>query len=101
MKYIQRKDGKQLETVDQFETSKEAREMLKEYQISDRYASYYISTRPCKDWRGQEMNVQKLMLLLDVDMLANNKLTLSSLPSVTFEQDDEYRTKELNVLDVK
>lgn len=52
MKYIQRKCGftKQLETVDQFETYKEAREMLKEYQISDNQGYYYISQRACKDW---------------------------------------------------
>ena len=51
MIYIQRKDGKQLETVDEFETRKEAREMLKEYRISDNTADYYISSRPCKDWK--------------------------------------------------
>jgi hypothetical protein len=52
MKYIQRRDldTKQLETVDEFETSKEAREMVKEYRLSDRSAEYYISTRACKDW---------------------------------------------------
>ena len=49
MIYIQRKDT-YLETVDQFETRKEARAMLKEYQLSDRSAWYYLSSRPCKDW---------------------------------------------------
>lgn len=52
MVYIQRKEGMTLETVDQFETRKEAREMLKEYQQSDRGALYYISQRPCKHWRS-------------------------------------------------
>lgn len=51
MKYIQRKDQYGLETVDQFETITEARDMVKEYRISDPYAEYYISSRPCKDWR--------------------------------------------------
>ena len=51
MIYIQRKDGKDLETVDEFETRKEAREMLKEYRLSDRSASYYISSRCCKVWK--------------------------------------------------
>jgi len=53
MKYIQRKDSdtKQLETVDEFETSKEAREMLKEYRLSDNSAYYYISSRCCKHWK--------------------------------------------------
>ena len=51
MKYIQRKDLNGLETIDQFETSKEAREALKEYKLSDSYAEYYISSRPCKGWK--------------------------------------------------
>lgn len=50
MKYIQRKDGKYIETVDEFETRKEAKEMLKEYRMSDMSAEYYISNRACKDW---------------------------------------------------
>ena len=50
MYYIQRKDKKDLETVDQFDTRKEAREMVREYQISDTSAQYYISTRACKYW---------------------------------------------------
>jgi len=49
MKYIQRK-GQYLETVDEFKTFKEAREMLKEYQMSDPTGYFYISSRPCKDW---------------------------------------------------
>ena len=50
MVYIQMKYGKDLETVDQFETYKEARLMLKEYQLSDSYASYYLSSRACRAW---------------------------------------------------
>lgn len=49
--YIQRKDGRNLETVDESSTRKEAREMWKEYIISDTSAHYYISTRPCKNWK--------------------------------------------------
>ena len=51
MKYIQRKDSNGLETVDEFETYKEARQMLKEYRISDTSAEYYISSRCCKHWK--------------------------------------------------
>jgi hypothetical protein len=51
MIYIQRKDGNGLETVDHFETYKEARLMLKEYQLSDSYANYYLSSRACKHWK--------------------------------------------------
>jgi hypothetical protein len=48
MIYIQRRDENGLETVDEFETRKEAREMLKEYQLSSRDASFYLSSRCCK-----------------------------------------------------
>ena len=49
--YIQRKDGKDLETVDEFETCKEAKAMVKEYRLSDSSAYYYISSRCCKHWK--------------------------------------------------
>jgi hypothetical protein len=53
MRYIQRKDQNGLETVDEFETVKEARAMVKEYRISDHSAQYYISSRACKHWRNK------------------------------------------------
>ena len=49
MIYTQRKSSA-LETVDEFETRKEAIAMLKEYQQTDRSATYYLSTRPCQAW---------------------------------------------------
>ena len=49
--YIQRRGNGQLETVDEFATRKEAREMLKEYQLADSGAHYYTSTRACAHWR--------------------------------------------------
>jgi hypothetical protein len=52
MKYIQRKDGNDLETVDEFTTYKEARAMLTEYRMADPYAYYYISNCCCKHWRA-------------------------------------------------
>lgn len=53
MKYIQRKDldTKQLETVDEFDDPKVAKIMLKEYQVADPSARYYISSRPTRCWR--------------------------------------------------
>jgi hypothetical protein len=51
MTYIQRKGDGYLETVDEFSTRKEARKMLAEYQLSDPYAEYYLSSRPCKAWK--------------------------------------------------
>jgi len=57
--YIQRKDQYQLETVDEFDTQKEARAMLKEYRMSDNSAQYYISSRPCKAWRDDQATFDK------------------------------------------
>lgn len=51
MYYIQRKDIRYLETGDEFEKFKEAKEMLKEYRLSDYSAEYYISSRACKAWK--------------------------------------------------
>lgn len=51
MTYIQRKDTYNgLETVDQFESYREAREMLREYRLADMSAEYYLSQRACKHW---------------------------------------------------
>jgi hypothetical protein len=49
--YIQRKGDGYLETVDEFETLKEAQQMRAEYQLSDSSAHYYTSSRPCKAWK--------------------------------------------------
>lgn len=51
--YIQRKDSRYLETVDEFPTSEEARAMLTEYQLADPSARHYISTRCCANWRNR------------------------------------------------
>ena len=48
--YIQRRDGRQVETVDQFDTRAEALAMLTEYRIADPSAVHYLSRRPCKGW---------------------------------------------------
>lgn len=52
MFYIQRRDGRQLETVDEFTTRREARAMLAEYRMSDPAGAYYLSTRACRAWRA-------------------------------------------------
>lgn len=51
--YIQRKDSRYLETVDEFSTRKEAHAMLTEYQLADPSARHYISTRCCANWRNR------------------------------------------------
>ena len=50
MYYIQLKTGNELETIDQFNSYKEAKANLTEYRISDTSGYYYISKRACKHW---------------------------------------------------
>lgn len=54
MFYINTKTIDGVETVDQFETRKEAREMLSEYQMSAPEMGYYLSTRATREWRESE-----------------------------------------------
>lgn len=53
MTYINIKNNNEVETVDEFDTYKEAKEMLKEYQLSDSYNNYYISQRSIKEWKNK------------------------------------------------
>ena len=48
--YINRKGQGQVETVDEFDTRKEARAMLAEYRMADPSAHHYLSSRPCEGW---------------------------------------------------
>lgn len=47
MFYIQRKAEGVLETVDEFESKKDALEAIIEYRLSDSYAIYYMSRKKC------------------------------------------------------
>ena len=40
-----------VETVDEFETFKEARAMRDEYNLSDPVNTYYVSSRSTREWR--------------------------------------------------
>ena len=56
-RYIQRKDENGIETVDEFKYNtldemKEVKRCLKEYRLSDPYASYYLSQRATKCWNA-------------------------------------------------
>ena len=53
MYYIQRKGQGYLETVDEADNRNDAKFLLGEYRISDPGAEYYISSRPCNDWRDR------------------------------------------------
>ena len=58
--YIQRRGQGHLETVDEFDTYKEARAMLAEYRLADQSAYFYLSSRCCAAWRltfGTELEV--------------------------------------------
>lgn len=50
--YIQRRGQGYTETVSEYQSGKEARSDLKEYQLSDPSATYYLSQRPCANWGG-------------------------------------------------
>jgi hypothetical protein len=49
--YIQRRDGHNLETVDETESKKDASYLVLEYSIADPSGEYYVSSRACKDWK--------------------------------------------------
>lgn len=53
MTYINVKTSQGVETVDQFESRKEAGIVLKEYQMSDPHNHYYLSERSTKAWRDE------------------------------------------------
>lgn len=50
MFYIQRRTGKQLETIDEYETRKEATDACREYNLVDKFAYHYVSRRACNSY---------------------------------------------------
>ena len=42
-----------IETVDEFETHKETKKMIKEYRISHPTGYYYISSRSTNEWKNR------------------------------------------------
>ena len=52
--YINIKEGGKVETLDEFESYKEAKKMLQEYKLASSYYSRaYISQRCTKDWKDK------------------------------------------------
>lgn len=49
--YIQRKEGRNVETVDETDNRKEAKRLVAEYAISDHAAFYYTSQRATRGWK--------------------------------------------------
>ena len=49
--YIQRRDNTNtVETIDEFETAKEAYKSAREYNLADPTAVHYVAKKPCKAW---------------------------------------------------
>ena len=48
--YINMKSNYGIETIDQADTLKESRYLLKEYRLSDNYNHYYLSSRATKEY---------------------------------------------------
>ncbi len=59
--YIQRREGKTLETVGEFANWREARNEIRDHRESDPTAEYYISTRPCRSWRENKEPTYKIV----------------------------------------
>lgn len=53
MTYINIKNSGVVETVDEFDTYKEAKKMVIEYRLSDTTNNYYLSQRCTNDWRSK------------------------------------------------
>ena len=54
MTYLNLKTNGVTETVDQFETRKEAKQMVSEYRLaSSYYSGIYLSSRCTNDWKNK------------------------------------------------
>ena len=80
MIYINRRGQGYTETVDEFETRKEAREMIIEYRMADPSARFWMSQRCCRDWAEdiQEAQAEDLVstegeIDLDAQVKANHE----------------------------
>jgi hypothetical protein len=51
MVYINRKGDGQTETVDHFDTMREAKAAIIDYRAADSVGVFWISSRACKQWR--------------------------------------------------
>ena len=68
MPYINRYSfdrNNRVETVDEFPTYKECREMLKEYREADRSAAYAVSQRPTKAWHQAKQTAEITAILYE------------------------------------
>lgn len=51
--YINRIGNGYRETVDEFDSRREARKMVSEYTFGDPAGRYYVSTRCCANWKEE------------------------------------------------
>ena len=49
--YINRRDGRTVETVDQTDNAQNARFLVREYSLADSSAEYYFSSRCSACWK--------------------------------------------------
>ena len=49
-RYVNRRQGRDLETVEECMNRREAARLAREYNTADPAACYYVSTRPTRDW---------------------------------------------------
>ena len=54
MFYINTENKQGKETIDEFPTKDEATVMCMEYSIADRQNRYYVSSKPCANWKDKE-----------------------------------------------
>lgn len=59
MPFVNRRDGREVETVDSCETMAEALRLAREYRIADSSASYYASTRATADYMAEVSEAAK------------------------------------------
>lgn len=53
MPYVNRYDGRNVETVDHADSRKEARRLVREYRLADTSAEYRVSSRATREWREE------------------------------------------------
>lgn len=70
-KYINMKAYGTIETIDEFETYREAKKMMEEYRLTHTDGLLYISNRPTNSWANSKQTAVRRML----DTICFNKRT--------------------------
>ena len=73
--YIQSKEGRMLYTVREYNTREEAWKMLEEMKKCFPWKYYYISTRPCKEWKHDKFMMEFARMDNMLVCITRNNLT--------------------------